>query len=303
VGEGDLRSGHADVTDIPSEQVEALKKLRDPFPPETVNKLPKVPKSLQQNSSVNKSHCDTCGGYHKQGPGVVHLDYVGHAWVTDRLLAVDPMWSWEPYAHDSDGSPALERDDQGRPMGMWIKLTIAGMTRPGYGSVDFAKSDAVKELIGDAIRNAAMRFGVAIDYWKKDTGSSDDDDEAPTNYKARRSSSGSGVPDWAKEIPDSPARIVAAARKIDNTVTSIGDLASFTDAQQAELIARLQGRSGETKTTDESDRGYSADKDPDSGDPPSGNDLASQAAGAVADWGEPRTPEQIAEDEKAKGAR
>ncbi len=41
------------------------------------------------------------------------------------------------------------------------------MTRLGYGSVPGSQPDAVKVLIGDALRNAAMRFGVALDLWAK----------------------------------------------------------------------------------------------------------------------------------------
>ncbi len=46
---------------------------------------------------------------------------------------------------------------------LWIKLTVCGVTRPGVGD-----GKTAKELIGDAIRNAAMRFGVALDLWAKE---------------------------------------------------------------------------------------------------------------------------------------
>ncbi|MDZ7905194.1 MAG: hypothetical protein U5N55_05030 [Cypionkella sp.] len=52
--------------------------------------------------------------------------------------------------------------------GMWIKLTVCGVTRLGYGHPDGKSGgNAVKELIGDALRNAAMRFGAALDLWHK----------------------------------------------------------------------------------------------------------------------------------------
>ena len=86
--------------------------------------------------------------------------------VTERLLTIDPFWQWEPFALDEQGLPALDTDDLGHPIGMWIRLTILGVTRPGYGSCPSRQSDAVKVLIGDAIRNAAMRFGVALDLWR-----------------------------------------------------------------------------------------------------------------------------------------
>jgi hypothetical protein len=107
------------------------KKLREPFPKHLIGQLPK---------------------------GGVMLDYVGHAAVTDRLLQVDPAWVWEPLALTPDGLPALDRAGN-----LWIRLTVCGVTRVGVGDGKNAK-----ECISDAIRNAAMRFGVALDLWAKD---------------------------------------------------------------------------------------------------------------------------------------
>lgn len=51
---------------------------------------------------------------------------------------------------------------------MWIKLTVLGMTRLGYGDADGKTGpSAMKERIGDALRNAGMRFGMALDLWHK----------------------------------------------------------------------------------------------------------------------------------------
>ena len=116
--------------------IDALKKLREPFPEHQISYLPK---------------------------GGVMLAYVGHAALTDRLLDTDPTWSWEPLALGANGLPAL--DDCG---GMWIKLTVCGITRLGYGDAGEKKgANAMKERIGDALRNAAMRFGAALDLWHK----------------------------------------------------------------------------------------------------------------------------------------
>jgi hypothetical protein len=91
------------------------------------------------------------------------LDFVGHAALTDRLLDADPGWNWEPLAMSERGLPV--RDDEG---GLWIRLTVCGVTRLGYGHAGSKQGgDAVKELIGDALRNAAMRFGAALDLWHK----------------------------------------------------------------------------------------------------------------------------------------
>ena len=105
--------------------------LRKPFPASVIGKLPR---------------------------GGTTLDYCGHAAVTDRLLAVDPFWNWEPLTVDEAGLPALDRKGN-----LWIRLTVCGVTRIGVGD-----GSSAKECIGDAIRNAAMRFGVALDLWSKD---------------------------------------------------------------------------------------------------------------------------------------
>ena len=87
-------------------------------------------------------------------------EYAGHAAVTDRLLEVDPSWAWKFLG---DGTPVF--DDVG---GIWIELTVCGVTRIGYGFPERLKGgNAVKEAIGDAIRNAAMRFGVGLEFWFK----------------------------------------------------------------------------------------------------------------------------------------
>jgi hypothetical protein len=107
------------------------KALRAPFPASAIGKLPK---------------------------GGTQLDYVGHAATTDRLLSVDPEWSWEPMAVDERGLPALDKEGN-----LWIRLTVAGVTRLGVGD-----GPNMKVRIGDAIRNAAMRYGVALDLWAKE---------------------------------------------------------------------------------------------------------------------------------------
>jgi hypothetical protein len=96
------------------------------------------------------------------------LDYLGHAAVTEILLEADPLWSWEPVAFDDTGAPLIVRDASGRPRALWIRLTVHGHTRLGVGTCDAKASDPYKELIGDALRNAAMRFGVALSLWAKE---------------------------------------------------------------------------------------------------------------------------------------
>lgn len=108
--------------------------------------------------------CTICGGWHH--PQVVHLDYVGHAALTDRLLDIDPLWYWEPVSFDSDGLPAFDKTG-----GLWIRLYVCGHSRLGYGNAAGSEYKDIgsreKEVIGDALRNAAMRFGAALEFWHK----------------------------------------------------------------------------------------------------------------------------------------
>ena len=157
--------------------------LRKPFPKESIGKLPK---------------------------GNAMLDYVGHAAVTDRLLTVDPDWSWEPFALTEDGLPALDRGGN-----LWIRLTICGTTRIGVGD-----GKSAKECIGDAIRNAAMRFGVALDLWAKE------DLVEFAHAAAHRQVS-----------PASPASPRSAPSPVDITASLDGEV--MVTAEQTELLKAL----------------------------------------------------------------
>lgn len=143
-----------------------LDKMREAFPPHQIGKLPKESKAQREEreKDLNKgTRCSLCGGWHHKN--AVHLDYVGHAAATDRLLDSDPMWNWEPVAWSEDGP---KFDNIG---GLWIKLTVCGVTRLGYGNADKKPGADMgsreKEVIGDAIRNASMRFGAGLEMWHK----------------------------------------------------------------------------------------------------------------------------------------
>lgn len=141
-----------------------LKALRAPFESNQISKLPKPTKKQTDDVKADFKlgiRCPVCGTWHHKD--VVHLDYVGHAAITHRLLDVDPLWSWEPVSADQAGLPLIDKDG-----GMWIRLTVCGVTRLGYGDAQGKTGpDAMKERIGDALRNAGMRFGMALDLWHK----------------------------------------------------------------------------------------------------------------------------------------
>lgn len=98
--------------------------------------------------------------------GGANLTYMGHAEVTLALLAVDPRWSWEPVAFDqSSGLPVI--DEQGDRLVLWGYLTVHGHRRLCVGTCERRKGDPEKELIGDLLRNGAMRFGIGTKLWSK----------------------------------------------------------------------------------------------------------------------------------------
>lgn len=148
-------------------QAGGLAKLREKFPDEQIQALPKLwcKRCSDSRTKVCEDHrkakCNDCGNYITQAH--VDLNYVGHAELTNRLLDADPLWDWEPLALDQRGLPQF--DENG---GLWIRLTVCGKTRLGYGDSQGKKGpNAIKEAIGDALRNAAMRFGAALDLWAK----------------------------------------------------------------------------------------------------------------------------------------
>jgi hypothetical protein len=120
-------------------------RLRAPFPKEQIGRLPATSKRPA-------------------------LDYVGHAAVTDRLNLVVPDWSYTIDAESAvDGS-------------YWIRgtMTIGEVSRPEFGD-----GPDPKQALGNFIRRAAMRFGVALDLWSRE--------ELESSPAAGPASAGAGV--------------------------------------------------------------------------------------------------------------
>jgi tellurite resistance protein len=205
---------------------DALAKLREPFAPNEVGLLPRnVVPNKQGDPPQPKFECTPksgtkaskdgkyCGGYH---PWSIHLDFVGHAAITKRLLEADPEWNWEPLAVTEDGLPKFDQFG-----GLWIKLTVAGVSRVGYGDAQGkpAGPTAVKEVIGDALRNAGMRFGMALDLWHKgDLFSADEEKGATTSPDA---------------VKDAPPAVQAAAQAHSNTSGQVASEDAEADLMRA----------------------------------------------------------------------
>jgi hypothetical protein len=179
--------------------------LRAPFPNELIGKRPQPTcrQCSQAQGKVCERHqkvnCVGCGQWITSAH--IHLDFVGHADITDRFLAVDPEWFWEPLAFNDQGLPAFDQNG-----GMWIRLTIAGVTRLGYGdAAGKTGPNAVKEAIGDALRNAGMRFGVGLDMRRKETTDSEADAPRAAPAKSQQAPSAPATQtdiDWAEKFEE-----------------------------------------------------------------------------------------------------
>jgi hypothetical protein len=211
--------------------------LRDPFPPHQIGKLPKPYKKDSE-----RGQCDVCGGYH--GLPAAHLDYVGHAAITDRLLDVDPAWTWEPLSLDTNGLPALDNNG-----GLWIRLTVGGVTRLGYGDAQGKTGgDAMKERIGDALRNAAMRFGVALELWHKGDLHVPTEEEISEAKKKQREEWLAGVYGHIDGAPTAGAlRQVVAAAKAAATREADPEAIELIDKRVAAKVAAAKAKQPETE--------------------------------------------------------
>ena len=185
----------------------------------------------------------------------VDLSYVGHAEITKALSEIDPEWTWEPVL-GPDGLPAIRIQHGQIPRRdrepilvdmatMWGRLTLRGVTRWAVGSVEAHKPDLDKELVSDFLRNAAMRFGIALGLWMKDTA-------PPQQIRPTRVEK--AVAEWDNvkvTVPQNQAteKQVAYARsfyKNADRLPPVG-LATMTKHQIAALIDELkEGRFPET---------------------------------------------------------
>lgn len=236
--------------------------LRAPFPDHQISKLPKETRKQADDRKAAQANrqwppkCPICEGYHHKD--AVHLDYVGHAAATDRLLDADLSWTWEPLATDERGLPAFDQTG-----GLWIKLTVCGVTRLGYGSADGKTGgDAKKEIIGDAIRNAGMRFGMALDLWHKgDLHLEEQTESGPggDNSEARQVSPAGAANSSAAENEQQAAitKIISLCEAVGGHQSQsicehykISSFSELTKAQAEAVTKRLEGMLAEKAAGD-----------------------------------------------------
>jgi len=182
---GDLRRKETHMSEQPSRAIigaalhAAATKWANP-PANMIAKLPRYtgPRDTPKNQR-KRENCHICHGYHEMPS--IHLDYMGHADVTLALIDTDPMWTWEPCAYDETGAPQIAHMN-GRLV-LWGWLELHGVRRLAVGTCDDTKTDPEKELVGDLLRNGAMRFGIGTALWSK----ADAHDEPPTNPEKKPS--------------------------------------------------------------------------------------------------------------------
>jgi len=118
--------------------------------------------------------------------GGAQLTYMGHAEVTLALIDVDPTWNWHPVAIDTEtGGPKIT--PQGKRLVLWGYLEVLGVQRLCVGTCDAGKGAPEKELIGDLLRNGAMRFGIGTKLWSKAVDADPAGSGRSGGYEPRRS--------------------------------------------------------------------------------------------------------------------
>lgn len=244
-----------------------LAELRKTFPPSDISMLPK---QLNKNDTGQNMPCKAgtqasadgrfCGGYHRRS---IHLDYVGHAALTQRMLNADPFWDWRPLALTPAGTPMMTDG------GMWIELTIGGMTRLGFGDAQGKSGpNAIKEIIGDALRNAGMRFGMALDLWHKGDlseaelasgqhESQQGSEEAPPAAAKPATRAAAKHKPEAQGAPEAPAEVAPAAEpkqtraEADAAVTGTDWVAKAESLTRADDVLRLWQQAKSARATQE----------------------------------------------------
>ena len=163
----------------------------------------------------------------------VNLDFVGHAEITRILIEIDPMWNWQP-AGWVDGRPAIHESNGVATL--WGNLTLLNKTLLGVGTANtimttragekFAKPDYEKELIGDFLRNAAMRFGICLNLWSKQ----DRDDVPPATV---------ATPAQKSNHPASPMTIKQIEEVFTTKPATVTSISGVISDKQKGLISKL----------------------------------------------------------------
>lgn len=205
------------------DRIEALRAVVEKYKSPDPSTLAKLPKPTKRENAPGR--CDVCKGWH--GLPAVHIDYMGHADVTLALLDVDPEWTWEPAAMNESG-PVITKESN--RLVMWGYLSVLGLRRLCVGTCGATQPDAEKELIGDLLRNGAMRFGIGTNLWSKSEASElAGHDDGPAS-RAR--------PAAARKAA-APLAVVPAARPPDRVDATTGEITATRDLATDKQIQKL----------------------------------------------------------------
>jgi hypothetical protein len=167
----------------------------------------------------------------KRGQGGRTMSYISHGLVTERLNDADPDWSVERIATHTyvDGSGALHC------AGVELALTVGGVTRVEAGGPQRQDgfTNEIKNAYSDALKRAAMRFGVALGMWETLVDAEGDEDYAPDTP-------GLGPVDFASTRG---RRLDSAVEDTSRRMTSVDQVATGRQLKFIQAITRESGRS------------------------------------------------------------
>jgi len=207
--------------------------------PFSADEIELLPKPFAKDSPKGDCRPDrnglACGGYH--GLPAVHLSYVGHAGITDRLNDVcgPDGWGWEPFALDQRGLPLVA--DGGLWIRLWVNPPVGRVEKIGYGDAP-GKNNATKELIGDALRNAAMRFGIGTYLW----GKSDKAKATLERGDAEAKGTGEPEPEHHQQQPQRQQRSTPGHERPPHVVAFYEAFAALDALDQATVRSRWTDR-------------------------------------------------------------
>lgn len=113
----------------------------------------------------------------KTGQGGRKMSYISHGLITERLNDTDPSWLSRHVATHAYTGP----DGMLHCAGVEIEVTIGGVSRVEAGGPQRQDGFAneIKNAYSDALKRAAMRFGVALGMWETLVDAEGDEDYHP----------------------------------------------------------------------------------------------------------------------------
>lgn len=141
---------------------------------------------------------------HRGSDGRVHMvDYVEWHTVADILDEHAADWS-----HTVKDIRSI-----GEIITITVAITINGVTREGIGTGRAASETGIKKAEHDALKRAAVKFGIARELYKREF-------------------------DTVEQVNDVPAAVVPAAQIVDPVARSLGDMVTARQLGMIRAVAR-----------------------------------------------------------------